>query len=84
MVSNVNIHYKPLGYSSWQCFHYLQGTILDRIDYNIDNAATHTEKGLVQLQKAEKYQKKNRKMMFILILAAVIIILLIIFIAVKS
>ncbi|KAK6981914.1 syntaxin-16 [Biomphalaria glabrata] len=61
-----------------------QGTILDRIDYNIDNAATHTEKGLVQLQKAEKYQKKNRKMMFILILAAVIIILLIIFIAVKS
>ncbi|XP_059164464.1 LOW QUALITY PROTEIN: syntaxin-16-like [Physella acuta] len=61
-----------------------QGTILDRIDYNIDNAATQTEKGLVQLQKAEKYQKKNRKMMFILILAAVIVILLIIFIAVKS
>ncbi|XP_005112545.1 syntaxin-16 [Aplysia californica] len=61
-----------------------QGTILDRIDYNIDNAATQTEKGLVQLQKAEKYQKKNRKMMCILILAAVIIVLLIILIAVKS
>ncbi|BFZ12638.1 hypothetical protein BsWGS_15677 [Bradybaena similaris] len=61
-----------------------QGTILDRIDYNIDNAATHTEKGLAQLQAAEKYQKKNRKMMCILVLAAVIIVLLIILIAVKS
>ncbi|GFO02734.1 syntaxin-16 [Plakobranchus ocellatus] len=61
-----------------------QGTILDRIDYNIDNAATSTEKGLVQLQKAEKYQKKNRKMMIILVLAVIIILLLIILIAVKS
>ena len=63
---------------------YSQGSILDRIDFNIDSAATTTEKGLVQLQKAEKYQKKNRKMMCIFILAAVIIFLLIILIFVKS
>ena len=63
---------------------YFQGTILDRIDYNIDNASTQTEKGLVQLQKAEGYQKKNRKMMCIVVLAAVVIFLLLILIAVKS
>ncbi|WAR11668.1 STX16-like protein [Mya arenaria] len=43
-----------------------QGTILDRIDYNIENTSVQVEKGLQQLQKAEKYQKKNRKMHAIL------------------
>ncbi|VDH92204.1 syntaxin-16-like [Mytilus californianus] len=60
-----------------------QGTILDRIDYNVENASVQVDKGLQQLQKAEKYQKKNRKMLCIVILAAVIILLLIILIAVK-
>ncbi|KAL5022061.1 hypothetical protein ScPMuIL_001216 [Solemya velum] len=61
-----------------------QGTILDRIDYNIDHASVQVEKGLVQLQKAEKYQKKNRKMLIIAILAILIVLLIIILIATKS
>lgn len=61
-----------------------QGTILDRIDYNIEHASVQVEKGLQQLQKAEKYQKKNRKMYIICVLALLIVILIIILIAVKS
>nr|KAG5712189.1 hypothetical protein BaRGS_014539 [Batillaria attramentaria] len=61
-----------------------QGTILDRIDYNIEHATVQVDKGLQQLQKAEKYQKKNRKMLCIMVLALVIVILIIILIAVKS
>ena len=57
---------------------------MDRIDYNIENTTTRVEKGLVHLQKAEKYQKKSRKMMFIVILAVILILLIIILIAVKS
>jgi len=30
---------------------YIQGTIVDRIDYNIQNVATTVEDGLKQLQK---------------------------------
>jgi t-SNARE complex subunit (syntaxin) len=29
-----------------------QGTIIDRIDYNIDKAMDHTEKGVEHLRKA--------------------------------
>ncbi|KAI9099130.1 hypothetical protein K1719_024897 [Acacia pycnantha] len=36
-----------------------QGTIVDRIDYNIQNVATSVEDGLKQLQKAERTQKKG-------------------------
>ncbi|XP_025115420.1 syntaxin-16-like [Pomacea canaliculata] len=61
-----------------------QGTILDRIDYNLEHASVQVEKGLQQLQKAEKYQKKNRKMLIIMILALVIIILIIVLVAIKS
>ncbi|ESN97557.1 hypothetical protein HELRODRAFT_185907 [Helobdella robusta] len=61
-----------------------QGTILDRIDYNIEKSAEHVESGLVQLQKAEKYQKKNRKMHCIVILFLAVIILLVILVAIKS
>ena len=61
-----------------------QGTVLDNIDYNIEQTTTRVDKGLKQLQKAEKYQKKNRKMMVILVLFAVIILLIIILAATKS
>jgi len=61
-----------------------QGTILDRIDYNIEHSTIAVEKGLQQLQKAEKYQKKNRKMLCIMVLALVIVILIVILIAIKS
>ncbi|KAJ8426594.1 hypothetical protein Cgig2_018062 [Carnegiea gigantea] len=36
-----------------------QGTIIDRIDYNIQNVASSVGQGLKQLQKAEKTQKKG-------------------------
>lgn len=64
--------------------HIFQGTILDRIDYNVEHAGVQVEKGLQQLQKTEKYQKKNRKMLCIVILAVIIILLMIILIATKS
>ncbi|XP_050225308.1 syntaxin-43 isoform X2 [Mercurialis annua] len=40
-----------------------QGTIVDRIDYNIQNVATTVDEGLKQLQKAEKSQKQGGMVM---------------------
>jgi len=60
-----------------------QGTILDRIDYNVEQSATRVEKGLTQLQKAEKYQKKNRKMIIISVMFVIVVVLLIILIATR-
>ncbi|KAA0048049.1 syntaxin-43 [Cucumis melo var. makuwa] len=40
-----------------------QGTIIDRIDYNIQNVATTVEEGLKQLQKAERTQKQGGMVM---------------------
>ena len=47
-----------------------QGTILDRIDYNIDEASIHTSKGKQHLMNASEVQKKNcfRNVMLFLIL----------------
>lgn len=36
-----------------------QGTIVDRIDYNIQNVAASVEEGFKQLQKAERTQKQG-------------------------
>ena len=33
------------------------GTILDRIDYNMETAVEHAKEGVVQLEKAEENQK---------------------------
>jgi len=57
-----------------------QGTVLDRIDFNIEHSQVKVKEGLQQLQKAETYQKKNRKMYCILGLSAVTTILIIILI----
>uniref|UniRef100_A0A0E0L734 Growth-regulating factor n=1 Tax=Oryza punctata TaxID=4537 RepID=A0A0E0L734_ORYPU len=40
-----------------------QGTIIDRIDYNIQNVAASVEEGYKQLQKAERTQKKGGMVM---------------------
>ncbi|XP_020231771.1 syntaxin-43 [Cajanus cajan] len=40
-----------------------QGTIVDRIDYNIQSVATSVDEGLKQLQKAERTQKKGGMVM---------------------
>ncbi|KAM3923365.1 syntaxin-16 isoform 2-T2 [Leptodactylus fuscus] len=61
-----------------------QGTILDRIDYNVEQSCVKTEEGLKHLQKAEQYQKKNRKMLVILILFVLVIVLIVVLIGVKS
>lgn len=58
-----------------------QGTIVDRIDYNIQNVATTVEDGLKQLQKAERTQKKGGMVMcatVLLIMCFVMLVLLII------
>lgn len=61
-----------------------QGTVLDRIDYNIEQTQVQVHEGYKQLQKAERYQRSNRKMHCILILGATIIVLVILLIIVKS
>lgn len=61
-----------------------QGTVLDRIDYNVENAVTKTDDGLKQLRKAEEYQKKNKKLYIIFVLAVITVIMLIILIVSKA
>lgn len=53
-----------------------QGTVLDRIDYNVEQVQTKVSEGLRQLQRAELYQRKNRKMMAIVILAGITLFML--------
>lgn len=50
-----------------------QGTILDRIDYNLEQAAYHVDKGKDQLIEGEKYQKKATKKMVIIFLVLVVV-----------
>lgn len=37
-----------------------QGTIVDRIDYNMDQAVTKVREGVQQVVKAEEYKKSSR------------------------
>ncbi|OQR82056.1 syntaxin [Thraustotheca clavata] len=49
-----------------------QGTILDRIDYNMEQVVERTQAGVVELEKAETIQKSARPMKCIGILLALI------------
>jgi syntaxin 16 len=60
-----------------------QGTILDRIDYNVESTQTKVYEGYKQLQKAERYQRANRKMYCIFMLSMTTLFLLILLIIVK-
>lgn len=60
-----------------------QGTILDRIDYSIEQTQTRVSEGLKQLQRAEMYQRKNRKMCVIMVLAGITLFLLVMLIFTK-
>lgn len=61
-----------------------QGTILDRIDYNIEQTQTQVTEGLKQLRKADAYQRSNRKMCCIIILAVTTVLLIILLIIYKT
>ena len=56
-----------------------QGTILDRIDYNIEMAVAHTEEGVKELVQAEKSQRKARNklcIMFLIVVAVALVLAL--------
>lgn len=51
-----------------------QGTLVDRIDYNVEQTQIRVEQGLKQLTKAQKHQSKDRKMLVILVLASLVLV----------
>eukprot|EP01135_Chromosphaera_perkinsii_P005353 Nk52_evm34s343 gene=Nk52_evmTU34s343 len=53
-----------------------QGTILDRIDYNIEQVTESVDRGYKQLKKAEEYQQRSKKTYCILILTVLVAIML--------
>ncbi|AQK65014.1 Syntaxin-41 [Zea mays] len=57
-----------------------QGTIIDRIDYNIQNVAASVEEGYKQLQKAERTQKKGGMVMCATVLVILIFIMIVLLI----
>ncbi|XP_022719497.1 syntaxin-43-like isoform X2 [Durio zibethinus] len=57
-----------------------QGTIVDRIDYNIQNVATTVEEGLKQLQKAERTQKQGGMVMCASVLVIMCFVMLVLLI----
>ncbi|KAL8171804.1 hypothetical protein V2J09_023608 [Rumex salicifolius] len=58
-----------------------QGTIIDRIDYNIQNVAATVEEGFKQLQKAERNQKQGGlvKCATILVIMCFVMLILLVF-----
>ncbi len=57
-----------------------QGTMLDRIDYNMESTVERTKKGVEKLEQAEKYQKSARPlkcMAFLMVLIIIMVIILI-------
>ena len=61
-----------------------QGTILDRIDYNIEQAADRVGHAVVELNKANEYQKKSRTMLCIYVLLLLCSFMVIVLILKKS
>jgi len=55
-----------------------QGTILDRIDYNIEQAAVQTHRAVAELDQTRKYQKSARAKYCIILLCVLIMGLLIV------
>ena len=52
-----------------------QGTILDRIDYNMEQVIDHTKEGIEQLKEAEEYQKSALPVKCIIALVVLIAIM---------
>jgi len=57
-----------------------QGTILDRIDYNMESAVEHAQEGIKQLVKAEEHQKNALPFRCIVLLVVLIAIMLVVLI----
>eukprot|EP00878_Enallax_costatus_P020334 GHUV01021487.1.p1 GENE.GHUV01021487.1~~GHUV01021487.1.p1 ORF type:complete len:263 (+),score=69.75 GHUV01021487.1:371-1159(+) len=55
-----------------------QGTMLDRIDHNVQQTAMKVEEGVKELVKAEKTQRQGRMMMCIILLIVLITVMLIV------
>lgn len=60
-----------------------QGTVLDRIDYNVEQTQTTVQQGLRQLRQAEVYHRKNRKMYCVMVLASVVLFMMVLLIFTK-
>lgn len=54
-----------------------QGTVLDRIDYNIEMTVTHMKSATVELEKGTEYQKKAGKKLVILLLLVIVFAMII-------
>jgi len=54
-----------------------QGTILDRIDYNLEQTAVHIEEGNQQLTQASTQQKKARTKLCILLLCILVLVMVV-------
>ena len=50
-----------------------QGSLLDRIDYNVERTAEHVKEAEKELQTATKYQKKGTRRMVILLLILLVV-----------
>lgn len=61
-----------------------QGTLVDRIDCNIETASVKVQEGRQQLSKASQHQKNSKNLKCIVLLAATIIILVLTLVFVKS
>ena len=57
-----------------------QGSMVDRIDYNMEQTVTRMKEGVQELVKADEYQKSSRPMKMMFTLGLIIVILLVIYI----
>lgn len=77
-IGHLNVIFKELAQMVTE-----QGTIIDRIDYNIENTNIKVHDGLEQIKKAAMYQKSDKKMHCIVILAVIVILELLILVMFK-
>ena len=61
-----------------------QGSVVDRIDYNIEQSTLRVSSALQSVRKAERYQASNRKMKCIMGLTAAIVLMLLLLIIKKA
>lgn len=60
-----------------------QGTVVDRIDYNIQTVSVNVEKGVNQLKKAQEKQKRNAMLYCIMLLIVMCLVMLLILVLKK-